>query len=133
MRSVHLHLVVILLGLLRSLSVAHAADVPGFDLRPAAGVLHRLSPDEAAQIQLGTLAPEDGHERFRPGRGQQHQRVAVRRPLAPQIRDACTDLAQRRPARAGAQAAAARGDDRTRDPYRYRYALNQNTDGYTMP
>jgi alpha-N-acetylglucosaminidase len=75
MRSVHLHLVVILLGLLRSLSVAHAADVPGFDLRPAAGVLHRLSPDEAAQIQLGTLAPEDGHERFRISNANGHVRV----------------------------------------------------------
>src|SRR6185437_13867639 len=75
MRPVVPHLAKVLLGVLLALPAAHAADAPGFDLRPAAGVLHRLLPDRAAQIELGTIAPKDGHERFRISDADGHVRV----------------------------------------------------------
>lgn len=141
MRSIALHPVVVLFGLLLSLSVAHAADMPAFDLRPAAGVLQRLLPDEAAQIQLGTLAPKDGHERFRISNADGHVRVEGSSTSAllfgvnwylkyvAQVQISPNGDRLGMPRRLPLPRATIEKDAL----YRYRYALNQNTDGYTMP
>lgn len=141
MRSIALHPVVVLFGLLLSLSVAHATDAPAFDLRPAAGVLQRLLPDEAAQIQLGTLAPKDGHERFRISNADGHVRVEGSSTSAllfgvnwylkyvAQVQISPNGDRLGAPHRLPLPRATIEKDAL----YRYRYALNQNTDGYTMP
>lgn len=141
MRSIALHPVVVLFGLLLSLSVAHATDAPAFDLRPAAGVLQRLLPDEAAQIQLGTLAPKDGHERFRISNADGHVRVEGSSTSAllfgvnwylkyvAQVQISPNGDRLGMPRRLPLPRATIEKDAL----YRYRYALNQNTDGYTMP
>lgn len=141
MRSLAPHPVVILFGLLLSLSVAHAADAPAFDLRPAAGVLQRLLPDEAAQIQLGTMAPKDGHERFRISNADGHVRVegSTTSALLFGVNWYLKYVAQVQVSPNGDRLGMPRKlplPRRTIEKdalYRYRYALNQNTDGYTMP
>lgn len=141
MRSLAPHPVVILFGLLLSLSVAHAADAPAFDLRPAAGVLQRLLPDEAAQIQLGTMAPKDGHERFRISNADGHVRVegSTSSALLFGVNWYLKYVAQVQVSPNGDRLGIPRKLPLPRQTiekdalYRYRYALNQNTDGYTMP
>ncbi|MDE2249030.1 MAG: alpha-N-acetylglucosaminidase [Xanthomonadaceae bacterium] len=114
--------------------------MPAFDLSPAAGVLHRLLPHAAAQIQLGTLAPGDGHERFRISDAHGHVRVEGSNTSAllfgvnwylkyvAQVQVSPNgdrlDLPRRLPL--------PRATIEKEALYRYRYALNQNTDGYTM-
>lgn len=141
MRSPASPLVAALLGLLLSLSVAHAAQTPAFDLRPAAGVLHRLLPHEAAQIQLGTLAPKDGHERFRISSADGHVLVegSSTSALLFGVDWYLKYVAQVQISPNGDRLGAPRRlplphETIEKDAlYRYRYALNQNTDGYTMP
>ena len=141
MRPVVRHLAKVLLGLLLSLSAAHAADVSGFDLRPAAGVLRRLLPDQAAQIQLGAIAPEDGHERFRISAADGHVRVegSTTSALLFGVDWYLKYVAKLQISPNGDRLGTARVLPLPPRPierearYRYRYALNQNTDGYTMP
>ncbi len=141
MRAVVPHLVTGLLGLLLSLSVAQAATVARFDLHPAAGVLHRLLPQEANQIELGTIAPKDGHERFRISNDNGHVRVdgSSTSALLFGVNWYLKYVAQAQISPNGDRLGVPRKLPLPRQTiekdalYRYRYALNQNTDGYTMP
>ncbi|MGH8158515.1 MAG: alpha-N-acetylglucosaminidase [Rhodanobacter sp.] len=139
MRSAVTYLV-FLLGLLLLVSPARAGDRPGFDLHPAEGVLQRLLPHEAARIELGTLAPKEGHERFRISSASGHIRVEGSSTSAllsgvnwylkyvAQVQISPNgdrlDLPRRLPL--------PQATIEQEALYRYRYALNQNTDGYTM-
>ena len=133
-------LLLFLSGLLLLVSTTQAEDGPRFDLRPAEGVLQRLLPDEAAQIELGTFSPKDGHERFRIANAD--GRVKVEGSSSSALLFGVNWYLKY-----VAQVQVSPNGDRLGLPrrlplpqvtieqeaqYRYRYALNQNTDGYTM-
>jgi alpha-N-acetylglucosaminidase len=98
-------------------------------------------PDEAAQIQLGTMAPKDGHERFRISNADGHVRVegSTTSALLFGVNWYLKYVAQVQVSPNGDRLGMPRKlplPRRTIEKdalYRYRYALNQNTDGYTMP
>lgn len=120
---------------------AYAAEVASFDLRPAQGVLQRLLGDRATQMELVTIASKDGHERFRISADEGHIKVEgsstsallmganwyLKYVAQVQVSTNGIRLGTARhlplPTRAIEQDAV----------YPYRYALNQNADGYTMP
>ncbi len=130
-----------LFGTLISISVAHAAGSRSFDLHPVQGVLHRLLPDQAAQIELATLpATPDGHERFRIAAVHGHVEVAGSTPSALLfgVNWYLKYVAKMQVSTNGIRLAAGRlplprETVERGTPYRYRYALNQNTDGYSSP
>lgn len=88
----------------------YPAFAGSFDLRPAHGVLARLLPHQARQFELGTLAAAAGRERFRISRADDRIRVEGSAPLPLP------------------QAVIVRST-----PYSYRFALNENVDGYSAP
>ncbi|HEV7776482.1 MAG TPA: alpha-N-acetylglucosaminidase [Luteibacter sp.] len=119
--------------------VCHAA--PAFDTGPAEGVLRRLLPGMAGQIELGALDGAIGRERFRITNDHGHVKVEGTTPSALLfgVNWYLKYVAQVQVSTNGIRI----GELRTlplpaatieRDtPYRYRYALNQNTDGYSSP
>lgn len=119
--------------------VCHAA--PAFDTGPAEGVLRRLLPGMAGQIELGALDGAIGRERFRIINEHGHVKVEGTTPSALLfgVNWYLKYVAQVQVSTNGIRI----GELRTlplpaatieRDtPYRYRYALNQNTDGYSSP
>ena len=112
---------------------------PTFDISPAEGVLKRLLPQHAAQFELGSLPPGTGvGDRFRISAANGHVRVegstvssllfginwylkyvalAQISPNGDQLPTGTLPLPER----------VIEGQT----PYRYRYALNENVDGYT--
>jgi alpha-N-acetylglucosaminidase len=130
-----------LASLLLSTSAAHGAAHPSFDVRPEQEVLARLLRARASQFELGTIAANDGRERFRISTANGHIKVDGSTPSAllfgvnwylkyiarVQISPNGTRLG---PARAWPLPAAIIEKE---TPYAYRYALNQNIDGYTAP
>jgi alpha-N-acetylglucosaminidase len=124
-----------------SISAAHGAAHPGFDVRPEQEVLARLLRAQASQFELGSIAANDGRERFRISTANGHIKVDGSTPSAllfgvnwylkyiarVQISPNGNRLG---PARAWPLPAAIIEKE---TPYAYRYALNQNIDGYTAP
>lgn len=119
---------------------ACAAEAPGFDTAPEQAVIARLLPRQAAQFELGTLAPQPGRERFRIDSSNGHIRVEGSTPSALlfgvnwYLKYVAQVQISPNGDRVGTQpfplpAQAIEGDTR----YAYRYALNENVDGYTSP
>jgi alpha-N-acetylglucosaminidase len=129
------------ISLLLSTSAAHGAADPSFDVRPEQEVLARLLRAQASQFELGTIAANDGRERFRISTANGHIKVDGSTPSAVlfgvnwylkyiarvQISPNGNRLG---PARAWPLPAAIIEKE---TPYAHRYALNQNIDGYTAP
>ena len=128
------------LALLLATPGAHAAGKPAFDTAPEQAVLARLLPHQAQQFELGTLAATNGHERFRISRADGHIRVEGSTPSA-------LLFGVNWYLKYVAQVQISPDGDRVGDapfplpstvierqtPYAYRYALNENVDGYTAP
>ncbi len=128
-------------ALLLAVSGVHAAVHPRFDVNSAHDVLARLLGDRATQFELGPLEARDGHERFRISNANGRIRVEGTTPSAllfganwylkyiahVQISTNGTRLG---PSRKWPLPAAAIERE---TPYAYRYALNENIDGYSAP
>jgi alpha-N-acetylglucosaminidase len=129
------------IGLFLALSAAQARGRVGFDVKPEQDVLGRLLGDRAAQFELDAMDADAGRERFRISNAHGHIKVEGSTPSAllfgvnwylkyvahVQISTNGTRLG---PSRAWPlPAAAIEGET----PYAYRYALNENIDGYTAP
>jgi alpha-N-acetylglucosaminidase len=121
--------------------VVHAQAAPAFDMAPEQAVLQRLLPGQSAQIELGRLAVADGRERFRISSANGHTKVEGSTPSAVLFGvnwylkyvagvSISPNGIRLDPARPLPLPTATIEKDTA---YRYRYALNQNTDGYTMP
>jgi alpha-N-acetylglucosaminidase len=122
---------------------AFAAGEPppvSFDLRPAQGVVHRLLGRHAAQIELAALPAQDGSERFRIARAGSRIKVegSTTSALLFGVNWYLKYVAHRQISSNGDRL----GDEPLPLPddviehearFAWRYALNQNTDGYTMP
>jgi hypothetical protein len=122
-------------------AAASAAAPASFELEPERQVLSRLLGARASQFELGRIDSRDGHERFRLSacpRPYQSRRQHAERVLFGvnwylkyiahvQI---STNGIRLGPARTWPLPAAIIEKE---TPYAYRYALNQNVDGYTAP
>jgi Alpha-N-acetylglucosaminidase (NAGLU) tim-barrel domain/Alpha-N-acetylglucosaminidase (NAGLU) C-terminal domain/Alpha-N-acetylglucosaminidase (NAGLU) N-terminal domain len=129
-----------LLALL-SISAARAAALPGFDLEPERQVLVRLLHERASQFELGRIAANDGRERFRISTENGRIKVEGSTPSAllfgvnwylkyvahVQVSTNGIRLGEASPLSPPAAVI------EKETPYAYRYALNQNVDGYTAP
>jgi alpha-N-acetylglucosaminidase len=121
-------------------TTAFAAATPSFDTRPEKAVIERLLPHQAQQFELGVLELHDQHERFRISQANGHIKVEGSTPSAllfgvnwylkyvahVQISpngDSVGPNAFPLPSRTIEGEAV----------YAYRYALNENVDGYTSP
>ena len=127
--------------LVLALSAAQAAVSAGFDVKPEQSVLARLLGSRAAQFELSAMPDGGGHERFRISTANGRIKVEGSSPSSllfgvnwylkyiaqVQISTNGTRLAAARPW--PLPAAAIEGET----PYAYRYALNQNIDGYSAP
>ncbi len=124
-----------------ALFAAQTAMSAGFDIKPEQNVLVRLLGDRAAQFELAAMDAAGGHERFRITNANGRIKVEGTTPSSllfgvnwylkyvahVQI---STNGMRLGPARAWPlPPAAIEGET----PYAYRYALNQNIDGYTAP
>jgi alpha-N-acetylglucosaminidase len=127
-------------ALFLALSAAHAAADTAFDVKPEQAVLARLLGDRASQFELGALAAQ-GHERFRISNSNGRIKAEGSTPSALLfgVNWYLKYVAHVQVSTNGAQlgksrswplpTAAIEGET----PYAYRYALNQNVDGYTAP
>jgi alpha-N-acetylglucosaminidase len=121
--------------------MARATASAGFDLKPEREALARLLHERASQFELGTIAADDGHERFRISAVNGHIKVDGSTPSAVlfgvnwylkyvahvQISTNGIRLGPEHPLPLPTEAI------ERETPYAYRYALNQNIDGYTSP
>jgi alpha-N-acetylglucosaminidase len=128
------------LGWLGCSSITHAADAPTFDTRPEQAVLARLLPHQAPQFELGTLPAQNGHERFRIANADGHIKVEGSTPSALlfgvnwYLKYIAHVQISPNGDRVGTDAfplPTATIEKET--PYAFRYALNENVDGYTAP
>ena len=128
-------------GLACLLLVRAAAAAAPFDTRPLEGLLQRLLPRQAARLELRPLQPEDAHERYRISSAGDRIRIEGTTPSA-LLYGANWYLkyvAHLHFSASGDQAGSAGElpapevaiEMQARFPYRY--ALNQNVDGYTAP
>ena len=123
------------------LFAAQAAMSAGFDIQPEQNVLKRLLGDRAAQFELAAMDAAGGHERFRITNANGRIKVEGTTPSSLLFGvnwylkyvahvEISTNGTRLGPVRAWPlPAAAIEGET----PYAYRYALNQNIDGYTAP
>ena len=130
----------ILLGLGVHAGVA-AAESSGFDVQPARAVVQRVLGQRAAQVELATLAAQDdGREGFRISADGQRVKVegSSTSALLFGVNWYLKYTAHRQVSTNGNRL----GDEPLPLPtdtiehsarFAWRYALNQNTDGYTMP
>jgi alpha-N-acetylglucosaminidase len=129
------------IGLFLALSAAHAAVHAGFDVKPEQNVLQRLLGDRAAQFELGAMGAKGGHERFRISNKNGRIKVEGTTPSALLFGvnwylkyiarvEISTNGTRLGPARAWPLPATVIERETV---YAYRYALNQNIDGYTAP
>jgi len=122
------------------LGAATPRQAPSFDLRPAQAVVQRVLGPRAGQIELGTLYAGDDGEHFRIARD--GKRVKVEGTTASALLFGVNwylkYIAHRQVSTNGDHL----GDEALPPPdetieraarYPWRYSLNQNTDGYTMP
>ena len=126
-------------GLGASLPAAADSAAPSFDLEPEREVLQRLLQDRASQFELGTIAAANGRERFRLSSANAHIKVEGSTPsdllfgvkwyLKYLARVDISPNGDRLGRSHAFPLPAAVIDKEARYPYRY--ALNQNVDGYT--
>lgn len=128
------------LGCLAWMNVAGAIDAPAFDTRPEQAVVARLLPQQAAQFELGALPANDGQERFRISRANQHIKVEGSTPSALlfgvnwYLKYVAHVQISPNGDRVGSSPFPL--PDQTIEGqahYPHRYALNENVDGYTAP
>ncbi|HEV2285914.1 MAG TPA: alpha-N-acetylglucosaminidase [Steroidobacteraceae bacterium] len=122
-------------------STTAAATTAAFDTRPVAAALARLLPKQAAQFELRTLDSPGGHERLRISGIEGHVRIEGSTPsalffganwyLKYVARRHFSESGDQTGAGSALPAPAAPIEIET--PYRWRYALNENVDGYTAP
>jgi alpha-N-acetylglucosaminidase len=129
------------LGLLLLISAAHAAASAGFDVKPERDVLARLLRARASQFELGRIAANDGRERFRISSANGRIKVDGSTPSAllfgvnwylkyvARLQISTNGIRLGAGSRLPLPAAIIERET----PYAYRYALNQNIDGYTAP
>jgi alpha-N-acetylglucosaminidase len=129
------------IGLCLVLSAAQAAERAFFDVKPEQNVLGRLLGDRAAQFELSATPLSGGHERFRISNAKGRIKVEGTTPssLLYGVNWYLKYIAQVAISTNGTRL----GSSRTwplpaaaierQTPYAYRYALNQNIDGYTAP
>jgi alpha-N-acetylglucosaminidase len=131
----------LLSSLFLALFAAQTAMCAGFDIKPEQNVLLRLLGSRAAQFELAAMDATDGHERFRITNAKGRIRVEGTTPSSllfgvnwylkyvAQV-EISTNGMRLGPVRAWPlPPTAIEGETR----YAYRYALNQNIDGYTAP
>src|SRR6187402_3236794 len=111
---------------------------PDIDLRPAEGVLQRLLPRQAGQFSLGALPRSGSADRFRISAVSGHIRVEGTTVSATLfgVNWYLKYVAHAQISPNGDQVPAGKLPLPSRviegeSPYRYRYALNENVDGYT--
>lgn len=129
------------LALVLSIAAARAAAPASFDLAPERAVLKRLLHDRASQFELGRLAAGEGRERFRISTANGHIKVegSTASALLFGVNWYLKYIAQVQISTDGTRLGVARAwplpseavDKET--PYAYRYALNENVDGYSAP
>jgi alpha-N-acetylglucosaminidase len=119
---------------------ASAAEIRTFDTGPAQGVISRLLPYQVQQFELGTLPSKSGHERFRIASDNGHIRVEGSTPSALLfgVNWYLKYVAHVQVSPNGDRIGPApfplpTGTIERETPYAYRYALNENVDGYTTP
>jgi alpha-N-acetylglucosaminidase (NAGLU)-like protein len=128
------------LSLFLSTSAARAA-APRFDLKPERDVLARLLGGRASQFELGAMAEKDGHERFRIAAANGRIKVDGSTPSAVLfgVNWYLKYVARVQVSTNGIRLGAASKFPlpaliiEKETPYAYRYALNENIDGYTAP
>jgi alpha-N-acetylglucosaminidase len=118
----------------------YPAQAAAFDVRPEQAVLARLLPRQARQFELGTLPAEGGRERFRIARTGDHIAVAGSTPSALlfglnwYLKYVAHVQISPNGDRVGSAAfPLPRAVIERSTQYAYRYALNENVDGYTAP
>lgn len=120
---------------------SRAATAAALDVRPAEGVLQRLLPRYASQFQLGAMAPLAGHERFRISGAAGHIRIegSTVSALLFGVNWYLKYVARLHVSSDGDQLGSGQAlplpdaDIEMQTPYPWRYALNENVDGYTAP
>ncbi|GAB2586461.1 alpha-N-acetylglucosaminidase [Dyella jejuensis] len=122
------------------LPTAHAASAPGFDTRPEQALLMRLLPHQANQFELRPLPAAPRHEHFRISAADGHIKVEGSTPSALLfgVNWYLKYVAHVQLSPNGDRVGTAPFPLPTtvieqQTPYAYRYALNQNVDGYTAP
>lgn len=118
-----------------------ARAAPAFDTRPVAAALARLLPQQAGQLELRTLDSPDGHERLRISGVAGRVRIEGSTPSAlffganwylKYVAGLHFSESGDRTGAAGALPLPAVPIE-METPYPWRYALNENVDGYTAP
>jgi alpha-N-acetylglucosaminidase len=123
------------------LLLASTATAAPFDVRPAEGVLARLLPRHAAQFELRALESADGHERFRIASDGGRILIQGSTPSALLFGAnwylkyvAHVHLSPNGEQRGSAgELPLPDAPLEIETPYAWRYALNENVDGYTSP
>ncbi len=118
----------------------HPAHAATFDVRPEQAVLARLLPHQARQFELGTLPAAGGRERFRVSSSNGHIEVEGSTPSALLFGVnwylkyvAHVQISPNGDRVGGAPFPLPRAVIERSTPYAYRYALNENVDGYSAP
>ena len=131
-------------SLLLMLCAAHTAASAGFDIRAEQNVLVRLLGDGAAQFELASMAAiagDGGHERFRISNAHGRTKIEGSTPSAllfgvnwylKYIAHVQVSTNGMRLGRVRSWPLPAATIEKE-TPYAFRYALNQNIDGYTAP
>ncbi|MEO7208203.1 MAG: alpha-N-acetylglucosaminidase [Steroidobacteraceae bacterium] len=129
------------IGLCLAISAARADVHASFDIKPEQNVLGRLLGDKAAQFDLSAMAAAGGHERFRISSANRRIKIEGTTPSSLlfgvnwYLKYIAHVTISTNGTRLGSSRAwplpAAAIEKET--PYAYRYALNQNVDGYTAP
>lgn len=121
-----------------ALLIAQASAASSFDTRPEQAVLARLLPQQAQQFELGTLDAANGRERFRITRANGHIKVEGSTPSALLFGVnwylkyvAHVQISPNGDRLGSAPFPLPTGVIEQDTPYAYRYALNENVDGYT--
>lgn len=119
---------------------ARASRAPAFDTHPEQAVIGRLLPLQAHQFELATLPPEQGRERFRISSAHGHIKVEGSTPSALlfgvnwYLKYVAHVQISPNGDRVGSAPFPLPTSVIEKDtPYAYRYALNENVDGYTAP
>jgi len=129
------------IGLLWWVSAVSVGESPRFNVRPEQDLIRRLLPQQASQFELGTMAPKNGHERFRISSAHGHIDVEGSTPSALLfgVNWYLKYIARVQISPNGDRLGTSHGFPlpittiEKETPYAYRYALNQNVDGYTAP
>jgi alpha-N-acetylglucosaminidase len=118
----------------------HAASAAGFDVRPEQALLGRLLPHQARQFLLATLPAARGRERFRVSSADGRIEVAGSTPSALLFGlnwylkyVAHVQISPNGDRVGGAPLPLPRAVIERSTPYAYRFALNENVDGYSAP